>query len=189
MSKKHLHCMTEENGHIITYFQYNINTNYISIRNSFTNNYYKLKPINKKSSNYLGLTCTEQVLEKIFKNVIRMPYGHKGYDFECSNGFLIDSKASCVSKGKYNNWLFRIKQNKVADYFALLAFDNRDDMNPIYFWLIPGNVINDKMSLTISKSTLSKWDEYRQNISKFIKCCNNLKGDINENTAISSILY
>ena len=170
---KQLHGITEINGRMRTFIQYNINTNHITIGNTFTIS--KLKPLNKKSTNYLGITCAEQVLSKVFKDVQVMPHGNKGYDFICNNGYKIDSKASC--KNKDNNWLFNIKQNKTADYFTCLEFDNRTNLNPKYIWLIPGKDVNDKQTISISESTINKWDEYKLDINKVITCCNNIKGD------------
>ena len=173
---KLLHSVTENNIQIQTTFRLNTNTNHIGIGNYFSKSERKPKPINKDSSQYLGITCAEKVLEHVFKNVEKMKFGNPGFDFKCGQGYLVDSKASCTNK-KYNSWSFRIRKNKTADYFALLAFDNRNDINPLYFWLIPGNVINDKQLLSISKSTFYKWNEYRQDIDKIIKCCNTLKRD------------
>ena len=172
---KHLHCITEECVQITTQLIYNIKTGYIKIGNYFRNRNYKSKPLNKLSSNYLGVTCAEQVLEQIFKNVQIMPYGNKGFDFICGNGFRVDSKASIKCKDNY--WTFNIRKNKTADYFALLAFDNREDVNPLYFWLIPGDAINDNVGIRISQLTINKWNKYEQPIDKVIKCCDNLRGD------------
>ena len=171
---KHLYCMTKEGGQIHALLQYNIKTNHITISNNF--NKYKPRPINKESPVYLGIIIAEQVLSKVFKDIKIMPYGHKGYDFICSNNFLIDAKSSCKSKTR-GNWLFHINKNKTANYFALLAFNNRTDITPLHFWLIPGDVINDKINMSISESTINKWDKYRQDITKIIKCCDNLKGE------------
>ncbi len=178
IKSKHLYSITENKGNIKTQLQYNTNTNHITICNEFTlnKNNYKLKSINKESPNYLGINCAEQVLSKVFKNVKMMPYGNPGFDFKCSNGYKVDSKAACKNK-RDNNWIFAINKNKIPDYFALLAFDNRNDINPLYFWLIPGYVVNDKIRISISQSTLSKWNGYKQDISKVIKCCDNIKSN------------
>ena len=173
---KSLYCITKDTGRIQTRLIYNINTNHITINNSFSvsKSNYEQKPINKDSAQYLGITCAEQVLGQIFKNVEMMPFGNKGFDFICGKGYKVDSKASVIRNKKY--WSFSINKNKIADYFALLIFDNRDNINPLHFWLIPGDIVNDKITLTISKSTITKWDEYKQDINKVIKCCNNIKG-------------
>ena len=176
MTKKpfHLHSFTINGIGIKTLLQYNINTNHVTIGTYFSN---RKRPTNKESTNYLGINCAEQVLSNVFKNVEKMLYGNPGYDFICGRGYKVDSKACCRSKGKYNSWKFNIKKNKTADYFALLAFDNREDTNPLHFWLIPGNIVNDKTNISISESTISKWDEYKRDVSKIISCCNILKGE------------
>lgn len=109
-------------------------------------NYKGNKPVskNKECSSYLGFFIAESVLSTIFKSTKRMPYGNKGFDFVCSNGFKIDVKRACLKPVGYDlkyGWRFGIKRNKVADYFLLLAFDNRDNLVPQHIWLIKGNEI------------------------------------------------
>ena len=137
---------------------------------------------NKTCSSYLGVHIAEQVLSKVFKNVQTKLYGHKGYDFICNSGYKIDVKSGCLNSfynkkyhKNYYSWKFCIKQNKIADYFLCLAFDNRTDLNPEHIWLIPGDILNGKHSINISESKLSKWDEYKLDINKVISCCNILR--------------
>lgn len=125
---------------------------------------------NKSCSSFLGVHIAERVLSKVFKNVQTMPYGHKGFDFICGKGYKVDVKSRCASK-RDNNWCFDIRKNTIADYFLMLAFDNREDLNPLYMWLIPGDVVNHLKSVTISVSTLNKWNEYKLDIDKVIKYC------------------
>ena len=98
---------------------------------------------NKECSLYLGVHVAEQVLSKVFKNVKQMPNGNKGYDFICNKNMKIDVKSSTILKRDYksDSWLFQIKRNKIADYFLCLAFDNREDLNPLHIWLIPSENI------------------------------------------------
>ena len=132
---------------------------------------------NKDCSSYLGVIA-EQVLSKVYKDVQVMPYGNPGFDFICNKGYKIDVKSGCTRiNNKSNNWIFIIKKNKIPDYFLCLAFDNRNDINPLYYWLIPNHIVNDKVSIGISKSTINKWDEYKLDINKVIECCNNMRGD------------
>ena len=126
---------------------------------------------NKECPAFLGVHITEEVLSRVFKNVQRMPYGNPGYDFICNKGKRIDVKSSCKSKTR-NNWIFTIRHNTIADYFLCLAFDNREDLNPLYVWLLPGNKLNHLKSTTISQSSIHKWDGYILDISKVITCCN-----------------
>lgn len=137
--------------------------------------------VNRACSSFLGVHIAEDVLQNVFRNVERMPYGNPGYDFICGNGYLIDSKASCERSqdGRHTSWQFRINKNTIADFFVLLAFDDRDNTNPLHVWMLPGHVVNNQISISISESTIDKWDEYRLDINKVIRCCNAMKeGDI-----------
>ena len=134
---------------------------------------------NKLCSDYLGCHVAERLLLSIFKDVKRSPYCTKGYDFKCANDYLIDIKSSCVllrSNGiKY--WFYTIKHNTIADYFLCIAFDNRNDLNPLYLWLIPNNILSHLISTTISENTLNKWSQYEKPIDKVILCCNQMKNN------------
>ena len=143
---------------------------------------------NKDSPQYLGICVAERVLSKIFDKVQRMPYGNEGFDFVCKNNFKIDVKSSCL--GVRNCWVFSIKKNKIADYFLLLSFDNRADLNPKHIWLIGGNeaiineqgnrLLNEKVSLTIYNSiySISKYSMYERTdkLEKLIVCCGKIRG-------------
>ena len=130
---------------------------------------------NKECPAYLGVCITEHgiaenALNNIYKNVVRMPYKNPWYDFICNDNIKIDSKGSCIQKNQ-NGWLFNINHNIIADYFICVAFDNLTDLKPIHIWLIPGEKVNHLKGLTISKSTLYKWDAYKLDISKVISYC------------------
>ena len=86
---------------------------------------------------FLGCHVAERVLSYVFKDVKRMPYGNKGFDFICNKGHKIDSKASCLNDD--NIYMFDIKHNKIADYFLLIGFDDRENLNPQHIWLIKGD--------------------------------------------------
>ena len=132
---------------------------------------------NTECASYLGCHVAEQVLSKVFKNVKQMPYGNKGFDFFCNKGKKIDVKASVLHTNgeSLGQWRFKIKQNIIADYFLCLAFDNREDLNPLHIWLIPSKDINYLINAAISKSTIHKWDKYKLDINKVISCCDTLK--------------
>lgn len=134
---------------------------------------------NKQCPVFLGVHVAESILSKVFKDVARMPYGHKGYDFMCNKGKKIDVKSSCtrVQKGHGDSWVFCIDKNKTADFFMCIALDNRKDINPLHLWLIPGKVVNNLMRASIAKSTIAKWDEYRLDIDKVAACCDR-NGDV-----------
>ena len=128
---------------------------------------------NRDCSSFLGVHVAERVLSRVFKDVKRMPMHNPGYDFICNRGKRIDVKSACLVKRKY--WMFSIKRNAVPDYFLCIAFDNREDLNPVHIWLIPGNEINHLMGTTICPSTIHKWDQYRLDISKVVSCCDTMK--------------
>ena len=129
---------------------------------------------NRECTLFLGVHVAEQVLSKVFKNVIRMPLQNPGYDFVCNKGKKIDVKSSCTHASG-SNWAFDIRKNKIADMFLLLAFNNRDDLKPLHIWLVPADLINHIQNAGISESTLLKWDEYKLDIDKVTACCDSMK--------------
>jgi len=143
---------------------------------------------NKECPNYLGVYIAERYLSKIWDNVTRMPYCNKGFDFICGKGYKIDVKCSCLCSSEYIIncfWNFRIHHNMVADYFLLLAFDNRIDLNPLHIWLIKGDeiinrgMLNHKEMLKIQNNSklLSKLYIYEKidKLDKLKECCNREK--------------
>ena len=135
---------------------------------------------NKECAAFLGVYVAERVLSRLFKNIQRMPYGNPGFDFICGKGYRIDVKGVCKRKTQnktLNDWVFTINHNTTADHFLCLAFDNREDLNPLHVWLIPGSKVNHLKSASISQSTIHKWDAYRLNIAKVAMCCNALRSE------------
>ena len=132
---------------------------------------------NRECSSFLGVYVAERVLSHVFKNVERMPMNNPGFDFICVGGHKIDVKSMCrfVHENWADRWVFHINKNQIAEYFLMLAFDNRESLNPEHIWLIPADKINDHVSISISESTLSKWDEYALDVSKVSACCNIIK--------------
>ena len=118
---------------------------------------------NPSCAQFLGVHVAENILSKVFKDVVRMPNCNIGYDFVCNNGFRVDLKSSCTQQrdGGSDHWQFSINHNVVADYFLCIAFDNRADLTPLHCWLIPCHVVYDHRKTSVSLSTLSKWHEYR----------------------------
>jgi hypothetical protein len=101
---------------------------------------------NKDCSLFLGVHVAERVLSNVFKNVQRMPQNNPGYDFICSKGYKIDVKSASLCKildKKHGSviwrWNFHIRNNTIADYFLLIAFDDRENLNPMHVWLIKGS--------------------------------------------------
>jgi hypothetical protein len=137
----------------------------------------------KGCASYLGVYIAERVLSTFFDNMKRMPYNNKGYDYICGKGYKIDVKSSCLhyrSSKLTSYWDFSISRNCIADYFLCLAFNNREDLEPMYIWLIPGNVINSKFHLTIpnNETSFNKLNKYMKPIDKVIDCCNVMKKEI-----------
>lgn len=130
-------------------------------------------PENKNCPTYLGCYVAEQLLIKIFKNVQRMPYGNHGFDIICNRDLKIDIKSSAT--GNQGSWQFLIRKNTIADYFLCIAFEDREDLNPIHLWLIPGKDINYLTIIAISKRNITKWSKYEQPLDKVIKCCDEMK--------------
>lgn len=132
---------------------------------------------NKSCPSFLGVHIAENVLSKVFKDVKKMPPCNPGYDFICKSGKKIDVKSSCIYHrvNRSDSWAFSINKNKCADYFLCLAFDNRDDLNPLHIWLIPSWKVSMYMGTGISESTLFKWNEYKLDIGKVLACCDSLK--------------
>lgn len=131
------------------------------------------RPINKKSSNYLGCTIAEKVLSKVFKDVEVMKVGNPGFDFFCNKGKKIDVKSSCIKKN--GSWLFHIDRNTIANFFLCIAFDNRESLTPLHLWLIPSDEVKNKKTTSIRSGTIHKWDKYKQDISKTLQCCDKMK--------------
>lgn len=137
---------------------------------------------NKVCSSFLGVHIAEQVLSKVFKDVEIMPPNNPGYDFICNKGKKIDVKSACIGKNNTHKrqWSFYINKNKIADYFLCIAFNNREDLNPLHIWLMPAKNINDHKSISISESTILKWTKYTLNIDKVAACCNHMKQKKNQ---------
>jgi len=132
---------------------------------------------NTNCSAFLGVHVAERVLAESFGAVERTKYGFSGYDFVCGRGYKIDAKSSCRNHtpNKSHRWKFHIDKNTEADYFLCLAFNNRSDLDPEHVWLIPGSKVNKKMSISVSETTLHKWEEWEKPIDKIANCCDILK--------------
>lgn len=152
-------------------------------------NLYGIKPMdeNKNCPLYLGVIVGERLCKHLFNGVEVMPFGHKGYDVICKKGNKIDVKTTCtrIRENKYQDWKFNINRNILADYFVLVAFDNIKDLNPLHLWMIPGHQVNKNATVSISPSTIHKWDNWKHNIGSVQLCCTELK--INATPSTSEI--
>ena len=124
---------------------------------------------------FLGVHVAERVLSHVFKSVERMPFGNPGYDFVCNHDKMIDIKSSCILK-HHDGWFFNITCNTIADYFLCIAFDNREDLNPLHAWLLPGSKFNHLTCIEISSNRIHKWDEYVIDTTTILNCCEEMKG-------------
>jgi len=136
------------------------------------------RKINKRCSRFLGEHISERVLSYVFRDVERMPHNNKGYDFICNKGYKVEVKSSCLHRNMYS---FKLNQNKIADYFLLIGFDNREDLNPQHIWLIKGNLVDEikTLSITNSEPCLLQMYEYEltDKLKETIECCNELKNN------------
>lgn len=130
---------------------------------------------NKSCAAYLGVVIGERLVKHLFNDVVMMPYGHTGYDMICNKGKKIDVKTSCLRKRKCPCWSFHINKNTIADFFICVAFDNRDDLNPLHLWMIPGKELNQKGGRSISLSKIHKWDKWKRSIEEVQMCCTTMK--------------
>ena len=130
---------------------------------------------NTDCAQYLGITVNERLIRHHFKEIKVMPHNYPGYDFICNKNMKIDAKSSCL--GKNGRWTFGIRRNEDADYFLCVAYDNREDLNIVHVWMIPGEDVNDHQTISIQPSTVHKWDKYIYDIEGFSSCCDAMKND------------
>ena len=132
---------------------------------------------NKECAQYLGIAIAERLVSHLFKDVQRMPPNNPGYDFICSKKMKIDIKSACITLNNKKNprWIFKIGYNITADYFLLLAFNNRDDLELQHQWLVPEYAISVFETIAISEKTLPKWKAWEHPIDDALTCCNELK--------------
>jgi len=135
---------------------------------------------NKSCTVYLGCVIAETVLSHEFPGFVRMPYGNPDYDYDCPKGFKIDVKSSCRRHhGDWNDyWEFAIRKNKVSNFFICIAWKDRKSLVPEHLWMIPGYLVNDKItfSITDSSKSLAKWSKYERSLKNVLNCCDKLKG-------------
>lgn len=132
---------------------------------------------NKLCSQYLGIVIGERLVRHLFKDVQVMPHGNPKFDFICNRGKKVDVKTSTTHfrKGNTPHWEFKTNRNTTVDFFILVAFDNRTDLNPLHMWMIPGNELSHLTSGKISSSTIHKWDVWKKDINDAELCCTEIK--------------
>ncbi len=116
---------------------------------------------NIDSGQYLGIEMAERrvarmllpiVLEKIEKE---MPYGNPGFDFICHNNQKIDIKSTTLNG--LNKLSFHIRWNNIPEYFMLVGFNNREELNIIGIWMIKKGE-----RLRYNRSSSSKLELYKR---------------------------
>jgi len=143
----------------------------------YKNHYVKTISENKECSCYLGCYINERVLKRVMPNAVLMNNNNPGFDLVCGKGYLVDAKAAttrCMSS-KNPEWVFNIKKNKIPDYFLLVAYKDRESLEICHMWLVPGNEINDKMCVSITLSTIHRWDDYKIDHTDALTCVTQLK--------------
>ena len=136
-------------------------------------------------SQFLGVCVAERVIRHcgMFNIITKAPNNTPGYDFVCGRGYKIDVKSACRTFAIRNGnsltpwWTFHIDHNKIADWFVTIAFDDRVHLTPLHAWMIPGDVINHLVCLTITESerSLVKWEQYERPLDQIESCCDVLR--------------
>jgi hypothetical protein len=146
-------------------------------------------PMNEspRCSQFLGICVAEKVIRHcgMFNIVTKTVNNTSGYDFVCGRGYKIDVKSACrtfvVRNGHELNpwWTFHIDHNEIADWFVIIAFDDREHLTPLHAWVIPGDKINHLICLTITDSerSLVKWRLYERPLDQIDSCCDALRSD------------
>lgn len=141
----------------------------------------------KDCNQYLGICVAERVINNcgMFKTIVKMPNNNPGFDFICNREFKIDVKSACRTFVVRNEhelnpwWTFHIDHNTIADWFVIIAFDDREHLIPLHAWVIPGDKINHLICLTITESerSLEKWRPYERLLDQIDSCCDELRSN------------
>lgn len=135
---------------------------------------------NKLCASYLGVAVNECLIKHLYPDAVMTGYGFPGYDFECNRGKKVNAKGSTAHnrESKKSNtvfWVFGIRNNKLCDHFLCVAYDNVKSPTPLHIWMIPASEVNDNGSISISASTIHKWDEWKIDINEAQACCTEMK--------------
>lgn len=127
---------------------------------------------NKECGPYLGCYINERILRHVMPNAVLMDNNNPGFDLVCGKGYLVDAKAATLRYRKTHSprWEFNINKNTIPDYFLLVAYKDRESLEICHMWLIPGDEINDKKSVSIALSTIHKWDQWKINHTDALSC-------------------
>ena len=144
---------------------------------------------NEECSSYFGVYIGENYVSKTFEDPIMMQYGNKGFDWICKNGKKIQHQARCLRYDR-NQWTYNIFYNNIADYFILSAWDNREDLEPLYVWIYHKDDMirighgtkkdkfwkRDTFTITNEYKYLSEFEEYevKDRLEKLKDLCKNI---------------
>jgi hypothetical protein len=135
---------------------------------------------NEDCPTYFG-EFAESLMIMTFLDPVKMPYGNPGFDWKCNNGDKIDNKAACLSSWNMR-YSFPIRRNKIADWFILSAWDNRDSLNPLHVWafhkndIVRGRKFCERISFSIANTPkgLEEFEKYEvsSRLKKLKELCN-----------------
>lgn len=139
---------------------------------------------------YLGVYISERIIPVLFDNAIWMGIENIGYDFLVNNNCKLDIKGSCIcTDGK---WHYLFRQNCIADYFMLFAFDNRIELNVLHIWMIGSNELSKHKkkfcelkgtAITNSEKVLKWYEKYelKDKLNVANRICKKLKNESFDN--------
>lgn len=129
---------------------------------------------NEDCPSYLGVHIGENYAEKIlivhFGGIEkRMPYNHPYYEFMVKGEYSIQVKTrTLIYHEGWEGWYFMIGHNNIADYFLLLAFDNRENKNLLHIWLIKRDeIIREEKFYNRDSITITNIPEYLLEFQKY----------------------
>lgn len=140
---------------------------------------------NENCSYYFGIEIAEKYISALFDNPIRMSVNNPGFDWICKKGKRIQNKARCLEYhiNRWIGWNFPIKYNNNTDYFIFSGWNNREDLEPMYMWLIHKDDIirgrklwrRDSFSITNKPEYLAELKKYEitDKLEKLKEYCNN----------------
>lgn len=123
---------------------------------------------NRTDPRFIGIYIAENGIAGIYEGSKRMPYYNPGYDIICPKGYKIDVKATILNK--YNTFSFSISKNKIADYFALVVFNNIIELIPTHMWIIKSDEdIDGRMVKMLHKLVIPNEPKYLDKYRKYEK--------------------
>jgi len=143
---------------------------------------------NEDCASYLGVYITERKIGRKLLPIIlgdiqaEMSANNHWFEFIVVGGYKVQFKARTLRYKKgWTGWSFRIDYNSVADYFVLIAFSDRENLNIAHILLIKkGDIVRGKrfydretISITNSSKGLLEFQKYDQ-IEKYDKIKNQI---------------